>query len=262
MEDGLGDVREADGGRMKVSGDHAVFNRVLLKLSGEALLGSEPYGIDPTVLARLAGEVKEAVELGVQMAVVVGGGNIFRGAGLADAGMDRVTGDHMGMLATVINSLALQDALERVGLFARVMSAIRINQVCEDYIRRRAIRHLEKGRVVVFASGTGNPFFTTDSAASLRAIEIGAELMIKATKVDGVFSADPVMHANARRYRHLTYDEVLDRRLNVMDLTAIVMCRDNNVPLRVYNMNRAGDLMRIIKGAGDVGTLVDNGDEA
>lgn len=249
-------------GESVVSSQQAAYGRVLLKLSGEALLGQQPYGIDPAVLSRLAAEVKEAVELGVQMAVVVGGGNIFRGAGLADAGMDRVTGDHMGMLATVINSLALQDALERVGLFARVMSAIRINQVCEDYIRRRAIRHLEKGRVVIFASGTGNPFFTTDSAASLRAIEIGAELMLKATKVDGVFSADPMLHADARRYVHLTYDEVLDQRLSVMDLTAIVMCRDNGVPLRVYNMNRAGDLMRIMKGSRDVGTLVDNGDEA
>lgn len=245
-----------------MSSEQAAYNRVLVKLSGEALLGDQPYGIDPAVLTRLAGEIKEAVELGVQVAIVVGGGNIFRGAGLADAGMDRVTGDHMGMLATVINSLALQDALERVGLFARVMSAVRINQVCEDYIRRRAIRHLEKGRVVIFASGTGNPFFTTDSAASLRAIEIGAELMLKATKVDGVFSADPVLHADAERYVHLTYDDVLDQRLNVMDLTAIVMCRDNGVPLRVYNMNRAGDLMRIMRGSQEVGTLVDNGDEA
>lgn len=245
-----------------MSSDHPAFKRVLLKLSGEALLGAQPYGIDPSVLARLAQEVKEVVEIGVQMAIVMGGGNIFRGAGLAGAGMDRVTGDHMGMLATVINSLALQDALERVGLFARVMSAIRINQVCEDYIRRRAIRHLEKGRVVIFASGTGNPFFTTDSAASLRAVEIGAELMLKATKVDGIFSADPVAHVDAQRYVHLTYDEVLDRRLNVMDLTAIVLCRDNKLPLRVYNMNRSGDLMRIIKGSQDVGTLVDNGEHA
>lgn len=245
-----------------MSSDHPAFKRVLLKLSGEALLGQEPYGIDPSVLARLAQEIKEVVDSGVQMAVVMGGGNIFRGAGLADAGMDRVTGDHMGMLATVINSLALQDALERVGLFARVMSAIRINQVCEDYIRRRAIRHLEKGRVVIFASGTGNPFFTTDSAASLRAIEVGAELLLKATKVDGIFSADPVSHADAERYVRLTYDEVLDQRLNVMDLTAIVLCRDNNLPLRVYNMNRGGDLMRIIKGSRDVGTLVDNGEQA
>ncbi len=235
------------------------YNRILLKLSGEALLGEQPYGVDPAIVHRLAGEIQDVVNAGVAVAVVVGGGNIFRGAGLADAGMDRVTGDHMGMLATVINALALQDALERIGLYARVMSAIRINQVCEDYIRRRAVRHLEKGRVVIFASGTGNPFFTTDSAASLRAIEIGAELMLKATKVDGVYSADPFKDASATRYRHLTYDEVLDQRLAVMDLTAIVMCRDNGLALRVFNMNRAGDLMRIVMGNQDVGTLVDNG---
>lgn len=238
------------------------YNRILLKLSGEALLGDEAYGVDPAVVRRLASEIQEVANAGVAVAVVVGGGNIFRGAGLADAGMDRVTGDHMGMLATVINALALQDALERIGLFARVMSAIRINQVCEDYIRRRAVRHLEKGRVVIFASGTGNPFFTTDSAASLRAIEIGAELMLKATKVDGVYSADPLKDPAATRYRHLTYDEVLDQRLAVMDLTAIVMCRDNSLPLRVFNMNRAGDLMRIVMGDRDVGTLVDNGESA
>lgn len=238
------------------------YNRILLKLSGEALLGDEAYGVDPAVVRRLASEIQDVANAGVAVAVVVGGGNIFRGAGLADAGMDRVTGDHMGMLATVINALALQDALERIGLFARVMSAIRINQVCEDYIRRRAVRHLEKGRVVIFASGTGNPFFTTDSAASLRAIEIGAELMLKATKVDGVYSADPIKDPAATRYRHLTYDAVLDQRLGVMDLTAIVMCRDNSLPLRVFNMNRAGDLMRIVMGDRDVGTLVDNGEPA
>jgi uridylate kinase len=173
--------------------------------------------------------------------------------------MDRVTGDHMGMLATVINSLALQDAIERHGMTARVMSAIRINEVCEDYIRRRAVRHLEKGRVVIFASGTGNPFFTTDSAASLRAIEIGAGLMLKATKVDGIYDADPVKYPQAKRYERLTYDQVLDQRLNVMDLTAIVLCRDNHLPLRVFDMNRAGDLMRIVMGAQDVGTLVEGG---
>lgn len=238
-----------------------VLKRILLKLSGEALLGREPYGIDPDVTKRLAEEIREVGGLGVEVAIVVGGGNIFRGAGLAGGGMDRVTGDHMGMLATVINALALQDALERAGVFARVMSAIRINQVCEDYIRRRAIRHLEKGRVVIFASGTGNPFFTTDSAASLRAIEIGAELMLKATKVDGVYDADPVTHAHAKRFEHLTYDEVLDRRLHVMDQTAVVMCRDYSIPLRVFDVNRPGGLMRIIKGANDVGTLVDNGEK-
>ncbi|MGH8454921.1 MAG: UMP kinase, partial [Nevskiales bacterium] len=191
-----------------------------------------------------------------QVALVIGGGNIFRGEGLARSGMDRVTGDHMGMLATVINSLALQDAIERLGLTVRVMSAIRINEVCEDYIRRRAVRHLEKGRVVIFASGTGNPFFTTDSAASLRAIEIGAELLLKATKVDGIYDADPVKNPKAKRYEKLTYDEVLDQRLNVMDLTAIVLCRDNHLPLRVFDMNRPGDLMRIVMGVQTVGTLV------
>jgi uridylate kinase len=232
------------------------YKRILLKLSGEALMGETDYGISPEVMARLAGEIKELTELGVQIAVVVGGGNIFRGEGLARAGMDRVTGDHMGMLATVINALAIQDAVERIGLSARVMSAIRINQVCEDYIRRRAIRHLEKGRVVVFGSGTGNPFFTTDSAASLRAIEIDAELMLKATKVDGIYTADPMKDKSARKYAELSYDEVLERRLAVMDQTAIVLCRDHGIPLRVYNMNRAGDLKKIMLGAQDIGTLV------
>src|SRR5215213_994468 len=204
--------------------------RILVKLSGEALLGEADYGIDPAVIRRVAGELQDIATLGVQVAIVIGGGNIFRGAGLARAGMDRVTADHMGMLATVMNGLALQDALESLGLYCRVMSAIRINQVCEDYIRRRAVRHLEKGRVVVFAGGTGNPFFTTDSAASLRASEINADLMLKATKVDGVYDVDPLKHANAKRYEHLTYDEVLTRKLSVMDATAVVMCRDNNIP--------------------------------
>jgi uridylate kinase len=235
------------------------YQRILLKLSGEALMGDADYGISPVVMERLASEIGEVVRAGVQVALVVGGGNIFRGEGLARAGMDRVTGDHMGMLATVINSLALQDAIERHGMTARVMSAIRINEVCEDYIRRRAVRHLEKGRVVIFASGTGNPFFTTDSAASLRAIEIGAGLMLKATKVDGIYDADPVKYPQAKRYERLTYDQVLDQRLNVMDLTAIVLCRDNHLPLRVFDMNRAGDLMRIVMGAQDVGTLVEGG---
>jgi uridylate kinase len=193
--------------------------------------------------------------MGVQVAVVIGGGNIFRGAGLARAGMDRVTGDHMGMLATVMNSLAMQDALENFGLYARVMSAIRINQVCEDYIRRRAVRHLEKGRVVIFAAGIGNPFFTTDTAASLRAIEVNAELLLKATKVDGVYSDDPMTNPAAVRYTHLTFDKVLAEKLNVMDATAVVMCRDNRLPLRVFNLNTPGDLTRIVRGE-DVGTAV------
>jgi len=190
------------------------------------------------------------------MAVVIGGGNIFRGAGLAESGIDRVTGDHMGMLATVINSLALQDAIERAGGECRVMSALQINQVCEDYIRRRAIRHLEKGRIVVFAAGTGNPFFTTDSAASLRASEINADLLLKATKVDGVYDADPVTHPGARRYHRLSYDTAIARRLGVMDATALVLCRDNDIPLRIFNMFHEGDLRRIVMGE-DVGTLVE-----
>ena len=193
--------------------------------------------------------------MGVQVAVVIGGGNIFRGAGLARAGMDRVTADQMGMLATVMNALAMQDALESIGTHARVMSAIRINEVAEDFIRRRAVRHLEKGRVVIFAAGTGNPFFTTDTAASLRAIEIGAELLIKATKVNGVYSDDPVRNPAARRYERLSFDRVLDDRLSVMDATAIVMCRDNRLPLRVFNLGNSGDLPRMVRGE-DIGTLV------
>jgi uridylate kinase len=233
------------------------YRRVLVKMSGEALMGREDYGIESAMLKRIAGEVREARELGVEVAIVIGGGNIFRGAGLARTGMDRVTADHMGMLATVMNSLALQDALESVGIHTRVMSAIRINQVCEDFIRRRAVRHLEKGRVVIFAGGTGNPYFTTDTAASLRAIEIDAQLLLKATKVNGVYSDDPVRNPGATRYQHLTFEKVLVDRLNVMDATAIVMCRDNNLPLRVFNLANAGDFIRIVKGE-DVGTLVDN----
>jgi uridylate kinase len=233
------------------------YRRILVKLSGEALMGSADYGIDAVFLKRLASEVAAVRERGVQVAVVIGGGNLFRGAGLARAGMDRVTGDHMGMLATVMNSLALQDSLEAFGVFARVMSAIRINEVCEDYIRRRAIRHLEKGRVTIFAAGTGNPFFTTDTAASLRAIEIGAHLLIKATKVDGIYDSDPVVNPAARRFDRLTYDQVLDGRLNVMDATAIVLCRDHNLPLRVFDLNEAGALVRVACGE-EVGTLVTN----
>jgi uridylate kinase len=235
--------------------DQARYSRILVKLSGEALMGQGDYGVDPIVLKRIAGEINDIVQMGVQVAVVIGGGNIFRGAGLARAGMDRVTGDHMGMLATVMNSLAMQDALENFGLYARVMSAIRINQVCEDYIRRRAVRHLEKGRVVIFAAGIGNPFFTTDTAASLRAIEVNAELLLKATKVDGVYSDDPMTNPAAIRYTHLTFDKVLAEKLNVMDATAVVMCRDNRLPLRVFNLNTPGDLTRIVRGE-DVGTAV------
>ena len=235
--------------------DKPKYKRILLKLSGEALMGEFDYGIDPKVIARVAKEIVELIRLDVQIAVVIGAGNIFRGAGLAEAGMDRVTADHMGMLATVINCLALQDAIEREDQYCRVMSALQINQVCEDYIRRRAVRHLEKGRVVVFAAGTGNPYFTTDSAASLRAIEINADLMLKATKVDGVYDSDPKVNSQAKLYKQLTYDQVLDDKLRVMDATAIVMCRDNKIPLRVFNMFNQGDLKRIALGE-DIGTSV------
>jgi uridylate kinase len=233
----------------------ARYSRIVVKLSGEALLGNGDYGIDPAVLKRIAGELQEIIQMGVQVAVVIGGGNIFRGAGLARAGMDRVAADHMGMLATVMNSLAMQDALESLGMYARVMSAIRINEVCEDYIRRRAVRHLEKGRVVIFAAGTGNPFFTTDTAAALRAIEINADILLKATKVNGVYSDDPLRNPSAVRYARLSFDKVLSDKLNVMDATAIVMCRDNHLPLRVFNLNNSGDLTRIVRGE-DVGTSV------
>lgn len=231
------------------------YKRILLKLSGEALLGRENYGIDPEVLARMAREIGQVVGMGIQVGVVIGGGNIFRGQGLARAGMDRVTGDHMGMLATLINSLAFQDALERVDVMARVMSGLQINEVCEDYIRRRAIRHLEKGRVTIFGAGMGNPFFTTDTAASLRAIEIGADILVKATRVDGVYSADPEKNSAAVRYDKLSFDKVIDDRLNVMDTTAIVMCRDNNLPIRVFDMHVPGNLIRLVEGE-NVGTLI------
>jgi len=233
------------------------YKRILVKLSGEALMGESDYGIDPAFLKRLAAEIGAVRKSGVEVALVMGGGNLFRGAGLARAGMDRVTADQMGMLATVMNSLALQDALESIGLHVRVMSAIRINEVCEDYIRRRAVRHLEKGRVTIFAAGTGNPFFTTDTAASLRAIEIDAQLLLKATKVDGVYDADPAANPGARRYERLRYDQVLDDRLNVMDATAIVLCRDHDLPMRVFNLNEADALVRAARGE-DVGTLVTN----
>ncbi|MCN4143708.1 MAG: UMP kinase [Thiohalomonas sp.] len=232
------------------------YQRVLLKLSGEVLMGEQNFGIDPQVLTYVSQEVKSLIEQGIQVGIVIGGGNIFRGVGLAASGMDRVSGDHMGMLATVINSLALQDALEKSGVPARVMSALPIHQVCEDYIRRRAIRHLEKGRVAIFAAGTGNPFFTTDSAASLRSIEIEADVVIKATKVDGVYSADPVKDPDATLYHNLTYDEVLDKKLNLMDATAIVLCRDHKMPIRVYNMTKEGALNKVINGDQE-GTLVE-----
>jgi uridylate kinase len=231
--------------------------RIMVKLSGEALLGNADYGIDPLTIKRVAGDLCDALRSGTEIAVVIGGGNLFRGAGLARAGMDRVTADQMGMLATVMNALAMQDALESLGAQSRVMSAIRINEVCEDYIRRRAVRHLEKGRVVICAAGTGNPFFTTDTAAVLRAVEIDAQLLLKATKVDGIYSDDPVKNPAAVHYPRLTFDRVLAERLNVMDATAIVMCRDHRMPLRVFNLNRGGELLRILQGA-ELGTLVMN----
>ena len=233
-----------------------VYRRILLKLSGEALMGEDEYGINPEVVKRIASEIEDLLALGVQVAMVVGGGNIFRGVQLAASGLDRVTGDHMGMLATVINALALQDALEKRGLHARVMSAVKVNQICEDYIRRRAIRHLEKGRVVILAAGTGNPFFTTDSAASLRGIEIGADAVFKATKVDGVYSSDPRRDPDAVFYPRLAYDEVLENKLDVMDATAVVLCRDNRMPLRVFNITKPGTLRRVVLGE-PVGTLVE-----
>ena len=231
------------------------YRRVLLKLSGEALMGELDYGIEPRVIQRIAAEIATAGKTGVEIAIVIGGGNIFRGAGLARAGMDRVTGDYMGMLATVMNALAIQDALEALDVHARVMSALEINAVCEDYIRRRAIRHLEKGRVVILAAGTGNPFFTTDTAASLRAIEIGADVLLKATKVDGVYDADPATSPDAKRFDVVSYDQVIGDKLNVMDATAIVMCRDNHLPLRVFDLTRANALVHAMSGD-EVGTLI------
>ena len=229
--------------------------RYLLKLSGEALIGKYNYGIDPDIVNNISSNIVEVNKTKNQLAVVVGGGNIFRGAGLAEAGLDRVTGDNIGMLATVINSLALQDAIEKLGVQCRVMSAVRINQISEDYIRRRAIRHLEKNRVVIFAAGTGNPFFTTDTAASLRAIEINADMVLKATKVDGVYDKDPEKHKDAKLYKELTYNQVLHDELKVMDTTAVVLCKENNIPLRVFNMLKKGTLMSIINGEG-AGTII------
>ena len=235
--------------------DDTVPRRILLKLSGEALMGDGDFGIDPGVLGRVAADLAELVGLGVQIGLVIGGGNIFRGAGLAGGGFDRVTGDHIGMLATVMNSLAMQDHLERLGVEARTLSAFRIDQVCEFYSRNQAVRHLEAGRVVILSGGTGNPYFTTDSAASLRAIEIGADLMIKATKVDGVYSADPVKNPHAEFYPQLSYDRILADGLGVMDATAVVLCKENDMPLRVMNINEPGALRRVVQGD-SVGTLV------
>lgn len=232
-----------------------VYRRVALKLSGEALAGSQGYGIDPTVLSRIGDEVREVTRLGVQMAIVIGGGNIFRGLAASAGGMERATADYMGMLATVINALALQDALEKCGLQTRVLSAIEMRAVAEPYIRRRAIRHLEKGRVVIFAAGTGNPFFTTDTAGALRAIEIGADAILKATKVDGIYTADPKRDAGAERLTRTTYFDVLNRRLEVMDSTAISLCMENSLPIVVFDLTRTGNIRRIVLGE-PVGSVV------
>lgn len=234
------------------------YDRILLKLSGEALAGDVGFGIDPKVIDRLAAEIGQLVEIGVQVGVVIGGGNLFRGTELQEAGLERVTGDHMGMLATVMNALAMRDALERASIPTRVMSAIPMSGVVEHYDRRTAIRHLRAGDVVIFSAGTGNPFFTTDSSACLRGIEIDADLVLKATKVDGVYSADPVKDPEAVKYDRLTFDEVLDRKLGVMDLTAICLSRDHSLPVRVFNMNKANALFNIITGK-DEGTLIERG---
>ncbi len=236
------------------SGVHA-YRRVLLKLSGEALMGSDAYGINRDVLARVAAEIKSVVAAGVQLAVVIGGGNIFRGIAPSAQGMDRASADYMGMLATVMNSLALQDALEKQGVPVRVQSALRIDQVVEPYVRRRAIRHLEQGRVMIFAAGTGNPFFTTDTAATLRGAEIGADVVLKATKVDGVYDRDPAKHTDARRYETISYGEILEKRLGVMDAASIALCRDQNLPVRVFSIHQPGNLLRVCRGE-NIGTLV------
>jgi len=234
------------------------YRRIVLKLSGEALAGSQGYGIDPLVLGRIGAEVRDVSALGVQIAIVIGGGNIFRGVAASAGGMERATADYMGMLATVINALALQDALEKVGLQTRVLSAIEMRAVAEPYIRRRSIRHLEKGRIVIFAAGTGNPFFTTDTAGALRAVEIGADLFMKATKVDGIYSADPKADANAQRLERVTYIEALNRGLQVMDVTAISLCMDNKLPIIVFDLTRPGNIKRIVLGE-TVGSIVSSG---
>ena len=231
------------------------YQRILLKLSGEALTGSEGFGIDPKILDQMALEIGQLVGIGVQVGLVVGGGNLFRGAALSAAGLDRVTGDHMGMLATVMNALALRDALERSNIATQVMSAIPMSGVVDHYDRRKAMRALDNGDVVIFSAGTGNPFFTTDSSACLRGIEVDADLMLKATKVDGVYSADPMKDPEAKRYSELSFDEVLQRELQVMDLTAIVLCRDHELPVRVFAMDQKGALLNIVRG-GDEGTLI------
>lgn len=233
-----------------------VFKRVLLKLSGEALMGSETYGIDTNVADEVAREIKAVHDLGVEVAIVVGGGNIFRGVSKSAGNMDRAAADYIGMLATVMNAVVLQDALEKLGVFTRVMSAIDIPQLAEPFIRRRAVRHLEKMRVVIFAAGTGNPYFTTDSAAALRACELGADVIFKATKVDGIYTADPVTNPSAAKYDSISYQEVLDKRLKIMDASAISLCMENNLPIMVFNMTESGNIIKAVSGDLSVGTLV------
>jgi uridylate kinase len=240
---------------MNMQGSESKYNRILLKLSGEALSGAEDFGIDPKVLDRMALEIKQIINLGVQVGMVIGGGNLFRGASLHKAGMERVTGDHMGMLATVMNALAMRDALERANIPTRAMSAIQMTGIVEQYDRRSALRYLKSGDVVIFSAGTGNPFFTTDSAACLRGIEINADLILKATKVDGVYSSDPSIDSSAVKFDNLTYDEVLEKRLGVMDLTAICLSRDHHIPIKVFSMQRPGALLDNIVGKAD-GTLI------
>jgi uridylate kinase len=232
------------------------YKRILLKLSGEALMGDQQYGIDPKILEQYASEIKEVLAMGVEVAIVIGGGNIFRGVQGVQGGLvDRAQGDYMGMLATVINAMALQGALEKIEVKTRLLSAIKMEQICEPFIRRRAMRHLEKGRVVIFGAGTGNPYFTTDTAASLRAVEIEADLILKGTRVDGVYTADPEKHADATKFDHITFSEVYERGLNIMDLTAITLCQENKLPILVFDMNKHGNLKRLMQGD-QVGTLV------
>ncbi len=232
-----------------------IYRRVLLKFSGEALAGESGFGIDPSKAIQLSNEIKSVHDLGVSIILIVGAGNIFRGIQAAAKGMDRVTGDYLGMLATIMNAISLQDALEHTGVETRTLSAIAVSQIAEPYIRRRALRHLEKGRIVIVAGGTGNPYFTTDTAAVLRATELDAEVVVKATKVDGVFDKDPVKHGDAVKYNTITFDEVLNKNLRVMDLTAITLCKENNLPLRVLNMYDSGSMVRMLQGE-DIGTLV------
>jgi len=231
------------------------YNRILLKLSGESLMGSQQYGIDPERLNQYATEIKAVVDEGIQVAIVIGGGNIYRGVQAEESGIERVQGDYMGMLATVINGMALQSALERIGLFTRLMSGINMEQVCEPFIRRRAIRHLEKGRIVIFGAGIGNPYFTTDSTASLRAIETQADVVLKGTRVDGVYTADPEKDPSAKRYSTLTFREAYEKNLNIMDMTAFTLCQENGLPVIVFDMNKPGNLLKILKGEKS-GTLI------